>query len=217
MATAVQIIAEAYRQLNEREPTSFSTTAEFPLNIAKDILNKAIREMNRLGNLWFMETSTPLTYGVGVYQYDLTALNIDPKRIAYIRRDSDDNRGELKQYQSRNFLKAFRGPNTITSTAPTAWTKYNSTLELNVIPDRDYELKVYHFRDMPLVATTTDTFLIPERDEDVLTDICMEWLKVRIGQQDTQTALVNTKVKVSPFLVQIESDAGLPLQMPAAF
>lgn len=217
MSTAIQIIAEAYRQLNLTEPASFSSSSEFPLNVAKDILNKTIREMNRLGNLWFMETSTSLPYGVGVYTYDLTALGIDPKRIAYIRRDTQDNRGELKQYQSRNFNKLFRGYSTLNTTAPTVWMKYNNTLELNAIPDQDYSLTVYHFRDMPLITATSDPVLVPERDEDILIDACTEWLKVRIGQQDSSSALINTKIKLAPFLVQIESDAGLPNQMPAAF
>lgn len=217
-STAVQIIAQAYRQHNLTEPSSFSTSQEFPLNIAIDVLNKVVREMNRMGNLWFTETATVLTYGAGVYTYDLSSGSylIDPRRIRFIRKEASNHQGELIQYNERDFLFKFRG-STIQTAEPTAWKKYANTLELDNKPDQDYTITVYHYKDLPAVTATSDTFLVPERDEDILIENCVEWLAYRIGKQDKQTALLNIRANTNPFLVQAKTDSGMPKQMPRAF
>jgi hypothetical protein len=215
-STAIQLIAEAYRQLNLTEPTSFGASQEFPLNIAKDVLNKVIREMNRLGNLWFTETATLLAYSGGVYTWDLSALNVDPKRIRYVRKEALNHQGELAEYPNRTFRQFFRG-SAVQTAQPTGFTKSANTFELNCIPDQDYQITIYHFRDMPAVTATTDTLLVPERDEDILTENCLEWLNYRMGKQDKQMSLMNIRANTIPFLVQVKSDAGMPKQMPAAF
>lgn len=215
-STAVQIIAEAYRQLNLNEPVSFSSSQEFPENIAKDVLNKVIREMNRLGNLWFTETATVLAYSGGVYTYDLGVLGIDPKRIRYVRKEATNHQGELTEYQNRVFRQYFRS-STIQTAEPTVFTKSANIFELNSIPNQDYAITIYHFKDMPAVTATTDTLLVPERDEDMLTENCVEWLSYRMGKQDKQTSLVNIRANTIPFLVQVKTDAGMAKQMPAAF
>lgn len=217
-STALQIVAQAYRQHNLTEPTSFASGQEFPLNIALDVLNKVIREMNRLGNLFFMESTIQLLFSVGVNTYDLSTSSylVDPKRIRYIRKELANHQQELTEYNKRDFLFRYRR-SALQTVEPTAFTKYGNVLELDTIPDQDYQITVYHFKEMPLVVNTTDTFLIPERDEDVLIDACANWLAAKIGKMDDGSAMQLIRASITPFLVQIKSDAGMAKQMPAAF
>jgi hypothetical protein len=217
-STAIQIIAQAFRANNLTEPTSFAAGQEFPVNIALDVLNKVIREMNRLGNLWFTEASKQLVFSGGSNTYDLSAATylVDPKRIRYIRKELTNHQQELREYNKRDFLQRFRS-STVSTAEPTAFTKYGNVLELDTIPDQNYQVTVYHFQDMPLVVNTTDTFLIPERDEDILIDSCTALLKARTGQLDEGSALQLIRANTMPFLVQVKTDAGMPKQMPAAF
>jgi hypothetical protein len=63
MTTAIGIVDAAYRQANmDQVPSSFSTTQEFPYNIALDILNTTLQEVNRASRFWFEESSQVLTY-----------------------------------------------------------------------------------------------------------------------------------------------------------
>lgn len=215
-STAVQIITEAYRKHNLSEVSTFSTSAEFPYNLAEDVINDVIRFANRLGSYWFTETKTALTYSGGVYTYSFNTLAIDPKRIRFIWREATNYQGELTQYNKREFMEKFRKAATQTTT-PTAWTKYGDTLELNTIPDQDYSLYVYHFKDMPVVSATSDTFLVPERDEDILIQACYYKLGAYIGRWDHNAAEGQIKYLFSPFLADMKQDAGRPLQMPRAF
>jgi len=216
-SSAIQIMAQVYRQLNLTEPTSFASGQEFPLNIALDVLNKVIREMNRLGNLWFMETTTKLHYTANVGTYNLPgAYAVDPHRIRYIRKEDPLHVGELREYNKRDFLRLFRSRSVPTG-EPSAFTKYGGILELDVIPQQDYQITVYHFCDMPLVKNPTDTFLIPERDEDILIENCAHLLSARIGKCDAMTALQLIRLNTQPFLIQMKSDAGKAYQMPALF
>jgi len=215
-STAVQIITEAYRNHNLDEVTTFSTTLEFPYKIALNVLNATVREINRMGNLWFMETKTALTYSNGVNTYSFSSLSVDPKRIIRLRREATNYWGEMKQYNYRQFQQLFQMAATATA-EPNAWTKFNDTLTLNTIPDQDYTLELYHFKDMPLISATSDTFLVPERDEDILIDCCYQWLGYKMGRWDIGTAIQAIKILAQPFLAQMEEDAGMPQQMPAAF
>lgn len=215
MSNALQVITEAFKRHNLDAVTSFSMT-EFPHSVALNILNDVIRKMNRLGNLWFTETKTALSYSGGVYQYSFTSLAVDPMRIINVRREATDYWGELDQYNYRDFQRQWRSSSMITA-KPTAWSKFGTNLELNTIPDQDYTLYLYHYKDMPVVTTTTDTFLIPERDEDILIDNCYQMIGAETGRWDKATALTLIEANTKPFLVTIRSDAGLPAQMPAMF
>lgn len=216
MSTALQVIAAAYRSLNETEPTSFLTTQSFPLNIAIDVLNQVISEMNRMGNLYFTETKTALTYGVGTYQYAMSTLGIDPRRIRYIRRELTNYQGNLEQKDWSDFQDYYRR-SALQTTTPNAWSKYGDTLELNTIPDQDYSLQVYHFKDMPQATATGDTFLLPVGDEDILKFNCKMWLGAALGRWAEDYAITLMKAKTEPLLVAMKTDAGIPRQMPKAF
>jgi hypothetical protein len=215
-SSALQIVTEAYRHHNLDEVTSFSTAQEFPYNIAKDILNQVIREMNRLGSYWFCETKTALPYSVGVYQYSFNTLAIDPKRVIRIRKEATDKWGNLKQSSWYHFQRLYRSTSVQTA-EPTAFSKFGDALELNVIPDQDYSLYVYHFKDMPLISATSDTFLLPERDEDILIDACYQILGYKLGRWGLEAALQAIALKVIPLLADNQQDVGMPYQMPAAF
>lgn len=215
-STALQIVTEAYRHQNLDEVTSFSTSQEYPYNIAKDIINQVIREMNRLGSYWFTETKTALAYSGGVYQYSFNTLAVDPKKVIRIRREATNYIGDLKQYNWYHFQRLFRSA-AVTTAQPEGFSKFGDSLELSTIPGQDYSIYVYHFKDMPLITATSDTFLVPERDEDVLIDACYQLLGYKMGRWGLEAALQAIALKVSPLLADMKQDAGIPLQMPAAF
>ena len=215
MANAIQILAEAYRQLNLAEPVNFLDT-QFPGKISKDIINKVIRETNRLGNLWFMETETLLPYISGQAQIDLSSIGIDPNRIRYIRKTVNSITTELYPQEYRLFQQYFRTSSLVTR-MPSYYSKFGKYMYFDSIPDQNYAITVYHFTDMPLVTSPNDTFLIPERDEDIFIDSCSAVLSARIGKITEAEAIGLIKIKMSPFLVQIKSDLSTAKQMPASF
>lgn len=215
-STALQILNVAYRAHNLDELASFATTQEFPYSIGLDTINEAVRAINRLGSLWFSETKTALPYTAGVNTYTLTTLGIDPKRIRFVRTESATEGGELKQVHYRQFLKLYRA-SAVQTAKPVAYAKYADTLELNSIPDADYGLYCYHFKDLPVVSATTDTFSIPERDEDILSESCYQILGYRLGRWTLADAVGGIGVKVQPFLADMKKERGLVYQRPAAF
>jgi hypothetical protein len=217
MSTAVELCAAAYRLANlDQELTSFATTQEFPYNNALYFLNAVIQEMNRLGAYWFTETTTNLTYSPGVYQYNLSALNIDPQKILRVRRESVTQAGELEQWNWRRFQQTYRRSALLT-TVPSVFSKYGGHLELNCIPDQDYTLKVYHLRDMPKLSATTDTLLIPDADEDVIIDGVHAKLLQAMGRPDWGNYYTQFIEKSRSLLADMKQDMGLPRQMPANF
>jgi len=215
-STAVQIITEAYRKHNLDEVTTFSTSLEFPYKIAKDVLNEVIGLANRLGTFGFTETKTALTYGVATYTYSFNTLAIDPKRVIYIRREATNYWGDLDQINNRDFKRTYRSAALLTA-MPGAWSKFGDTLELSTQPDQDYSLNVYHYKDMPKIAATTDTFLVPERDEDILIQSCYLVLGYYIGRWSFPEAEAGIKMLFSPFLVDLRRDSGIAHQLPANF
>ncbi|MBY0403802.1 MAG: hypothetical protein K2X66_07870 [Cyanobacteria bacterium] len=216
MSNALQILSEAFRQHNLEEVTSFSVNQEFPYNIALNLLNDVIREFNRQGSFWFTETKTNLGFTVGKSSYSLASLGIDVKRIRFLRREDARVPGELQAMNYRGFLNLFRNAPVLTG-MPSVYSKFGDTLELNMIPDQDYALSVYHFKNLPFVSDPLDTFLIPERDEDVLIDACFQLLGYRLGRWNLANALQGISIKIRPLLSDMNRDAGVPHQMPAAF
>jgi len=216
MSTAVQIVTEAYRKHNLDEVTSFATTQEFPYNLANSLINDVITKMNRLGSFWFTETKTQLAHSEGTYTWNLNTLAIDPKKIRFIQMEATDHWGELVPYSFRQFQNWYRRAS-IPTQKPTAWTYHANTLELNYKPDQDYSIYVYHFKDMPKVTAVSDTFLIPEADEDILIDNCYEMLGFYLGRWDEARALAVIEAKTQPLLADMKKDRGIPRQMPRAF
>lgn len=215
-STALEIISEAYRHHNLNDIATLSNGQEFPYSLAKDILNEVIRMMNRAGSYWFCESKTELIYSPDTSSYALTSLGIDPKRVIRIRREAENQWGELKEYNWRHFQQLFRSGG-IQSGIPNVWAKYGNELHLDVSPNQNYSVQVYHFIDMSAVVDGTDTFLIPERDEDVLIDCCYQLLGYKIGRWDFGAAFQAMQIKILPLLADMKQDAGMPTQMPAAF
>jgi hypothetical protein len=215
MSTALEICESAFRQANvDQALTSFSTSQEFPYNIAIDLINTVIQDLNRQGNFWFTQTVTTVSSLSSTI--DLNLLNIDPKRLIRIRREENNQQGELLQVNWRVFQRQYR-QSAIISGKPTVWSKYASLVELNVIPDHNYELKLYHFQDMPAVTQEDDVLAITKNDEDVIRDGVYAYLLQRMGRPDFNTAYQLYQNKLKNLLSNQKQDAGLSSQLPANF
>lgn len=214
--TALELAADVYKQANLDQTLSSFSMTEFPYNVALSLLNETLCDLNRQSRYWFAETSTTLTYSPGVYTYSLTTLNIDPKGILRIVREASGFQGELTQINEYEFWKRYRQSSIITD-MPQYWRKYGSTIELNSIPDQNYSLRVYYLQDLPLIASTTDTFLVPDTDSDILKDGLYAYLLQRIGRPDWQIAYQAWVLKVKSLTAGQKQDVGIARQMPAAF
>ena len=217
-STALQIAASAYAQANmDQTLTSFSMS-DFPYNVAKDLLNTVIQEMNRMGRYWFTETSATLSYSGGVYQYTYSSIasNLDPKGILRLRKELVDHKQELVQVNWRAFQERYRR-DAVQTAEPLYWAKFGSQLELNTIPDQDYTIKVYYLRDMPLVTSSGDYLLCQDTDEDVFREGVYAYLLNRLGRPDWEKAYQIFRDKASDLLADMRQDVGLARQMPASF
>jgi len=191
---------------------SFDVNAEFPYNCARDLLNKVIGDINHAGPVWFMETKTQLDYNYGP-AFNLMEYGVDPRRILYLRRTANGAPSRLMQLHSENFERQYRGQNQPLG-IPAYWAKFNATLELNCIPDKDYALELTHYKPIPLVVNATDELPIPDTHKDVLVDGVEAYLLQKIGRQDTGDAFAVFKDRMSGMLVQLKADSGLPSSMP---
>lgn len=216
MSNALQICASAYKQLNLDQVLVSFNMSEFPYNCALDLINTVIQEMNRKGRYWFAETSTGLTYTPGIYQYNLTSLNIDPKAIIRVRTEASGFQDELKQVNWKTFQRHYRS-GTIQAGRPSHWSKFGNILELSTIPDQNYLIRIYHFQDIPLMTASTSVPIVPEKDEDILREGVMAYLAKIIGRPDTTTLYTLYATKVEALLADMKEDAGMPTQMPAAW
>jgi len=221
MSTALELLQKAYRDHSLDTPSSYDTTLEYPLNLAQDILNEVILDLNKMGNFWFNRTITSLTYSGGTYTYSFNTIGVNPERVEFIRKTATNYWGELLPIEYRTFMKQFRMQALVT-TQPQYYSKYNDTLELDSIPDQDYSIKVYHFKDMPQSTLTTDSYstgvlLIPTEYEDLYRLGCYFYLGYKLGKWTYDQAYMDLKMKSQPFLVVTTNDSALPTQMPAAF
>lgn len=215
-STALTLCADAYREARVgTELTSFSTSQEFPYDIAITLVNKVVDDMNTLGDLYFMETDTALTYSAGVYQYDLTAYIIDPRRIQFVKRTLANQTGELHHINWRNFWNRYR-QTSIQTAKPGYWSVRASQLELNCIPDQDYSLVVEHFRDQPLITATTDTFIVPANNERVIYEGVLAYLLMAL-EKDYMDKLSIYQNKLESMRLDMRKIRSGPLVMPAAF
>lgn len=219
MSTALQICANAYRQANvDQDLTAFSTSAEYPYNIAQDLLNEVINEINRAGDLYCLEASQTLTYSPGTYTYDLSSagLSIDPRKVTSVERTGTSQPGELKPCNAKTFRYYYR-QSAVQTMAPTHYTIYNQLLEFNTIPDQDYTIKVYYYQTLAPVTTTTATFPLPPEDEDVLRQGVYAMLLQRLGRPDFATAFQLFQATLKSMKAETKRSSALPQVMPAAF
>lgn len=216
MSSALEICQSAYRQMRiGNELSQFSLFEDSPYNLALDLINMVIQDINRLGDLSFLLQETTLSYSVGVYSYDLKLLAIDPQRIVRVIRTTSQQ-GELTRQNWEVFQDGFRR-STIQTAAPTVWSRFNARLELNTIPDANYGLVVSHYKDIPKVTLATDTFPVPERDEDVLVAGIMAYLAQRLGRGDTGELWALYEKKLDRFTLDTKKDRSTFFVRPARF
>jgi len=217
---AVTICAEAFRQSQViPDLTSFSLTQVFPFNNALGFIRDVVRDMNRRGDYWSMETSSLLAFSAGTFQYTMSAETpaIDPKKITQVRLELSDEQGQLDAFEYHSFRDAFR-KSAILTTKPTAWTKYGDTLELNTKPDKDYTITVYHIQKIPLPSTTASTFgAWPEDDEDVLISGVKYRLLKAIGSPEWDETFQLYEERLKELLGDMKQDHALPNVMPSLF
>jgi hypothetical protein len=212
---ALSLCSSAFRQANiDQTLTSLSEDQDFPYNIAKDLLNTVIQDVNRQGNFWFTQTSvqvTPVQASI-----DLAPLGIDPKKIIRLRREHPQDQGDMIAINWRVFQQNFR-QTPLVEGRPTLWSKFNQTLQLNVIPDKSYNLTVYYHQDIPLIQSVSDAVVFPDSDGDILREGVFAYLLLRLGRADFATAYQLYQTKLKSLLANQKQDSSLPTQMPANF
>ena len=215
MLNALSLCNSAFRQANiDQTLTSLSEDQDFPYNIAKDLLNTVIQDINRHGNFWFTQTSlivTPIQASI-----DLASIGIDPKKIIRLRRELAEDQGELIAVNWRVFQQNFR-QTPLTTGRPTLWSKFNQTIQLNVIPDKPYNLTLYYHQDIPLVLDASDVVVFPDSDGDILREGVYAYLLLRLGRADFTTAYQLYQTKLKSLLANQKQDGSLPSQMPSNF
>lgn len=211
--TALAIASEAYRTASMDQPLEgFTPSADFPYNIALELLNKVLAEINRKGPLWFMAERTPLPYQSGP-GYDLTALGVDQRRIVSLNRTANNQGALLKQLEWNGFYRQYRTQQQAFG-QPVAWAKFNGVLELNCAPDRDYALELTHYKPLPRVAVPDEVLPIPDHHIDVVVQGVYAYLLDRLGRQDATMAMTEYREGINEMLADVKSDAGLPRAMP---
>lgn len=220
MTTAVALASNVYRQANmDQALTSFSTSQTFPYNIALDLLNEAIDELNEKGRYRFMMTSTALSYpppDVSGSAYSLSTVGVDSEGLVKIERTATNFYGEICSMNLDAFRKLYRRQ-AIQSGIPTVWTDYGDVLELNTAPDQDYSLVAFHYPIITRMTATSDTIAVPERHEHIIQDLMLAYLAQRLGRPDYQDLYVIAINKADKMLVNTQRLRSRPTRMPAAF
>lgn len=216
-STALEICQRAYRKAQVGQLTTFGTNQNEPFNMALDLLNDVIMDINREGELWFLLASTPLTYADNDtnYRYDLGTLLIDPRRIRRIIRTLDRN-GPVKAMNWPVFWEQYRRGE-IQEATPAAYSVFGKTLEFDNKHDKDYGLVVEHYKDIPRVTAASDTLPLPERDEDVLEDGILAHLKLKLSMPDGETAYALYTKKISRLVYDTKKNSGNFFVRPARF
>lgn len=215
-STALEICKTAYRQAAVgTELTSFSTSQAEPFNMALDLLNEVVPDINRQGDLYFTLADTTLAYTSGVYSYNLGELGIDPRRIQRVFRSAIQP-GNVNRINWNRFQDLFRR-STIQENTPSYWAIFGSTLEFNCIQSQDFVIRISHYRDMPKVTAETDTLLMPERDEDVLRAGVIAYLTQRLGRSDAPEQWAIYEKKLKRFSLDVKKDVSASFVRPARF
>lgn len=217
MATALDIASTAYRRANLDQPLSSWFQQDFPFNVARDLMNLVIQEMNSLGRYWFTETYSSLMYTPGVNEWNFSSFQSDPKGILRIRKEANGYKGELTEVNYRYFQERFRRDDVLITGEPRYWAKYANSFVLDTIPDQNYNLVVYHLRDMPEIVENVDTLLCQDADNHVFQEGVYAYLLKTLQRPDWDAAYATYIAKVNNLLADTKKDLGLPRQMPAAF
>jgi hypothetical protein len=215
MINGLNLCNSAYRQANiDQTLTGFDDQQEFPYNIALDILNTVIQDVNRQANYWFTQASFNI---LPVAQsYNLTTTGLDPKKLLRIRRELIGFQGDIIQVNWRVFQRHFR-QGEIKTGLPKVWSKFGNVVEFDVAPDKDYQITAYCYQDIPL-ATELDFMIdMPDSDSDVLREGVYAYLLQRMGRNDFSTAFQLYQSKLKSLLANQKQDVGIGQRFPANF
>lgn len=218
MTTALELMQRVYRRAQMNALGSFSITQNFPQNIALDVLQRSVEDLNSRGRYEFMLTSINLTYGAGVYTYTMSSVNanLSGEAITKIELTASGHQMELDSMEVQQFRRWYRR-GTLQTTKPTAWTDYGDTLEFSAIPDQDYTIKVWFYDLIDKPTATTDVLDIPSRYEFVLDDIAYAYLLEALGREDFVTKYQMADNQAQKFVGNTQRKRSRPRVMPGAF
>lgn len=218
MTTALALMQRVFRRAQMNSLGSFSTTQNFPANIALDVLQRSVEDLNSRGRYEFMLTSTALTYGAGVYTYTMSSVNdgLSGEAITVVELTASGHQGELTSMEVQQFRRYYRRSDVLT-TKPVAWTDYGDTLELSSIPDQDYSMKVWFYDLIEKPTATTDVLNIPPRYEFVLDDMAYAYLLEALGREDFPTKYQMADSQARKFVGNTQKKRSRPRVMPGAF
>lgn len=217
MTTALELMQNVFRRANmEAELSSFSTSQSFPYDIALSVLNHAVDDLNSRGRYRFMETSTALTYSSGVYTYSLETLEVDAEAITSIERRLANYQGKLKALNNTQFRDKYRR-SPVQEGVPSHWTDHGDTLELDVEPDQDYSIYVWHYAPISRYSATSDVINIPTRHLYVLENMAYGWLLEALGRQDFPRVYDIALRAANKMKVNDRNLRSRPSVMPRAF
>jgi len=221
VTNAIDICKQAYRKAKLNTSflngwTSFSVNDESPYDQALDLLNQVIREISREKAYSFQEDIKSLTYTSGISSYNLKTLGIEPERIYRVRKTLSGALGEIKQI-GYDIFSALYDPAVLIAGEPSVFSKFGTTLFLNSLLDKDYGIKIYYYKTLPLVVSASDTFIIPEHHEDVLVWGVYAYLLNAMIHPNANSAYAIYREKLSEMKRDQDQDYGIALAMPAVF
>lgn len=218
MTTALELMQRVFRRAQMSTLSSFSTSQNFPNNIALDVLQRAVEELNSRGRYEFMLTSAALSYSVGVYSYTISnvSADLDGEGITKIELTANNHQGELTSMEVQQFRNLYRRSSLLT-TKPVAWTDYGDTLELNCIPDQDYSMRVWYYATITKPAATTDVLDVPTRYEGVLEDMAYAYLLEALGREDAMAKYQMADRQANKFVANTQKKRSRANIMPRAF
>jgi hypothetical protein len=218
MTTALAFMQRVFRRAQMNPFTSFATSQSFPANIALDVLQRAVEELNSRGRYEFMLTSVDLAYSVGVYEYTMStvAADLNGEGITKIELTESNFETELISMEVQQFRNIYRR-SAILTVKPVAWTDYGDTLELNSIPNQDYGIKVWYYALISKPTLVTDDIDVPERYEGVLEDMAYAYLLEALGREDFSLKYQLADKQANKFVANTSKKRSRANVMPRAF
>lgn len=217
MSTALEICQTAYRKANLGSPLqAFGTSQAHPFNLAIDLINTVIMDINRGGRLYFLRAQVSLPYSASVSSYNLTTYSVDPRKITQLRRASVSF-GKVDPMEWEAFQRLYRSADTIASGPPSHYAIFNNTLELSHSPDQDYSLELTYTKETSKVTGESDTLDLPENDEDVLHYGILAYLTQDMGRADAQENYAFYQKRLGQFYKDSKGRSDMAIVRPRGF
>lgn len=218
MTTALELMQRVFRRAQMQTLGAFGTSQQFPKNIALDMLQRAVEDLNSRGRYEFMLTSVNLTYSAGVYTYTMSSVNsnLSGEAITKIETTLLGQEAELESMEVQQFRRYYRRGE-IETTKPVAWTDYGDTLEFSTKPDQDYTIKVWFYDLISKPTAAADVLDIPSRYEFVLDDMAYAYLLEAIGREDHLVKYQMADKQANTFVANAQRKRSRPVVMPASF